>query len=138
MSLKSLSDLLSEIRFRGNYRNTIRFPDANVTPEVQAAFAEFYELVADTNEGYWDTIGTVPTVAATAFAALPSDAWRVRKISRLEGTEYVPMDQIGIDDIDSFSTSKNGRPTAFRLTARGIDRAHVGQSGRGDSCPRAL
>lgn len=121
MSAKSLTDLLAIVRFRGDFRNTIRFPDANLTTEIQAAFAEVYELIADTNEGYWDTLGTVPTVASTAFVALPSDAWRVRKISRLDGTDYIPMMQIGIDDVDSFSTSSTGRPVAYRLTARGAD-----------------
>ncbi len=117
---KSLAEILAIVRFRGDFRNTVRFPAANIETEIQAAWAELYELIADTNEGYWDTTAPLLTVAAQEYVALPSDAWRVRKLSRLDGSDYIPMDQIGIDRIDRFGTS-NGRPVAFRLTARGAD-----------------
>lgn len=119
MSQHSLATIISIIRFRGDMRSTIRFPDANLTTEVQAAWAELYQLIAETNQGYWDDIATGATTAAVAFVALPTGAWSVRKISRLDGTTYEPMDQIGIDDVDTFSVS--GRPIAFRPTARGVD-----------------
>lgn len=119
MSLQSLASIISIVRFRGDMRSSIRFPDANLTTEIQAAWAELYQLVAQTNQGYWDTTATGTTTLAVDFVALPSGCWTVRKISRLEGTTYVPMDQVGIDDIDSFSAS--GRPIAFRPTARGVD-----------------
>lgn len=125
MSAQSLAAIISIVRFRGDMRNTLRFPDANLTTEIQAAWAELYQLVAQTNQGFFDTTATAQTTAPNAdlgifdFVALPTDAWIIRKVSRLDGTSYVPMDQIGIDDIDSFSVS--GRPEAFRPTARGID-----------------
>lgn len=119
MSQHSLATIISIVRFRGDMRSSIRFPDANLTTEIQAAWAELYQLIAQTNQGFWDTTTTSATTNAVDFVALPTGCWTVRKISRLEGTTYVPMDQIGIDDIDSFPAS--GRPVAFRPTARGVD-----------------
>lgn len=120
MSAKSLAEINAIVRFRGDFRSSVRFPDANVNTEIQAAFAELYEAVADTNEGYWDTSATVVTVASTAFVALPSDAWRVRGIDRLDGSDYLELDQVGIADRNRFSITP-GKPCAYRLTARGAD-----------------
>lgn len=119
MSLQSLASIISIVRFRGDMRSSIRFPDANLTTEIQAAWAELYQLIAETNQGFWDTTGTATTTAAVDFVALPTGTWIIRKISRLDGSSYVPIDQIGIDDIDSFSVS--GKPIAFRPTDRGVD-----------------
>lgn len=117
--MKSLADIISIVRFRGDMRSSIRFPDANLTTEIQASWAELYQLIAQTNQGYFDTTDTIDTTAAVAFAPTPSGAWAIRKISRLDGTTYVPMDQIGIDDVDSFPAT--GRPVAFRPSERGVD-----------------
>lgn len=120
MSAVSLADIETAVRFRGGFRSAQRFPPADVQREIQAAWKELYELIADTNQGYWDVKGTVSTVAATDFVALPSDAWRVRKISRLDGNDYIPMDQVGIDCADRYGVTP-GRPSAYTLTARGAD-----------------
>lgn len=117
---KTLAELNAIVRFRGDFRNSIRFPDVNVNSEIQAAFGEFYELVADVNEGYWDTTGTALTTASTAFVALPADAWRVRAIDRFETPDYIELVQIGISDRNWFSATTD-KPRAYRLTARGID-----------------
>lgn len=63
MASKSLADIVAAVRFRGDFRNTVRFPAADLEREVQASFAELYELIANVNEGYWDTDSTVSTVA---------------------------------------------------------------------------
>lgn len=117
---KTLTDLLGILRFRGDMRNTVRFPDANLTTELQAAFAEGYQVIVGQNEGFFDTTGTVPTTAAVAFVALPADAWIVRAVDRVEGVTNVPMPRIGIKDRNKYGTT-NGRPVAHHLTARGID-----------------
>lgn len=117
---KSGSDLISIVRFRGDYRNTVRFPNANLLTEIQAAFAEFYGLVVDANEGYADLDDTLTTTANVGYVALPDGAWRVRAIDRLDGTDYEPLMRVGIKDRNRYGTSTD-RPTAFRLTARGAD-----------------
>jgi hypothetical protein len=118
-TMKSLADIISIVRFRGDMRSSVRFPDANLTTEIQASWAELYQLIAQTNQGYWDTVSTVFTIAGVDYSPLPDSTWIVRKISRLEGTSYVPMDQIGIDEIDNFAPT--GRPFCFRPTERGVD-----------------
>jgi len=125
---KSLTDLISAIRFRGDFRNVVRFPDANITVEAQAAWTELYELIADTNEGYWDVDAQVITVAGQPYVPLPPGTWRVRGIDCLcssgagaNGTDYIELPQIGISDRNRYCSTTFCQPCAYRLTARGAD-----------------
>ncbi len=120
MASKTLAEINAIVRFRGDFRNTLRFPDANVNAEIQAAFGELYELIADTNEGHWDTAANVSTAANTAFVALPADAWRVRGIDRLDSPDFIELEQVGISDRNRYSSTTD-KPRAYRLTARGVD-----------------
>jgi len=117
---KTLSDLITIVRNRGDARNVVRFPDSYLTAELQAAFAEGYELIVQQNEGFFDTLDDVFTVAHQGFALTPSDAWIVRAIDRQDGADFVPLPRIGIKDRLRYGTTE-GRPAAHRLTARGID-----------------
>lgn len=120
MASKSLADILASVRYRGDFRDTIRHPDASLTVEVQAAFAEFYELVASVNEGYWDTSANVPTVANQGYVALPADTWQVRGIDFLDNPGFRELPQIGISERNRYGTTTD-EPRAYRLTARGAD-----------------
>lgn len=117
---KTLADIIAIVRFRGDLRNTIRFPDANLTTEIQAAFAEWYELVVRTNEGYFDTRDIAITTSGSDFVALPDGTWRVRAVDRLDGTDYVNVPRVGVKDRNRFG-SRTGKPLGHRLTNRGID-----------------
>lgn len=117
---KTLAELITILRNRGDARNTVRFPDAYLTGELQAAFAEGYELIVEQNEGFFDTTGNVSTTANVAFVALPATTWIVRAVDRLENTDYVPLPRVGIKDRNRYGPTL-GRPIAHRLTARGID-----------------
>lgn len=119
-SKKNLTDIISIVRFRGDFRNTVRFPDASITPEIQAAWGELYELIADTNEGYWDTDTQIATTTSQSYVELPSDSWRIRGIDRLDGSDYIGLAQVGISDRNRFSSSTD-RPCAYRLSARGAE-----------------
>lgn len=126
MAQRSLSDILAAVRFRGDYRNTIRFPDANLNTEIQAAWGELYELIADTNEGYFDIAANIATTNGQPFVVLdttnglPVPVWRLRALDRLDGSDFIEMPQIGIAQRNRY-TSTNGTPSAYRLTARGAD-----------------
>jgi hypothetical protein len=117
---KTLAEIITIVRFRGDMRNTIRFPDANLTAEIQAAFAEGYELVVMTNSGFYDTTGNVTTTNGVDFVALPTGAWITRALDRVEGNDFVPMPRIGIKDRNRYGTSR-GKPGAHRLSSRGIE-----------------
>lgn len=117
---QTLAQIIASVRFRGDLRNTIRFPDANLTTEIQEAFAEGYQIVADAFEGFFDTSTTTPTVANQAYVALPSGTWRVLAVDRLDGTDYVPVDRIGRKDRNKWG-SRTGKPEGHILTARGVD-----------------
>lgn len=120
MAAITLDTLRATIRFRGDYQNVRKFPDANIDTEIQTSFAEFWQLIAEVHEGYWDTQANVSTVAAQAYAALPSDAWRVQAVDRADGTDWIQLDQVGFEHRNHYGSS-NGRPLAYRLTARGLD-----------------
>lgn len=120
MATKVLADIRAAVRFRGDFRNPQRFPDASIDIEIQAAFAEGYELVADVNEGYFDTQGNVSTAASTAFVALPTGTWRIRGVDRLDGSDFVEMRAVGVADRNRYG-STTGTPEAYRPTARGLD-----------------
>jgi len=120
MSAIDLATLRQIVRFRGDYQNVRKFPDADLDREIQGAFGEFYELVADTNEGWWDASAQVTTVSGQDYVALPADAWRVHGIDLLDSGDWVELLQVGRADRNRFGTDTD-EPEAYRLTARGID-----------------
>lgn len=121
---KTLADLISIVRLRGDARNTTRFPDSYLTTEIQAAFAEGYELIVEQNSGFFDQYDNVTTTAHTGFVALPAGpppCWIVRAVDRLETNgEPVPMPRIGIKDRNRYGITE-GKPGAHRLSSRGIE-----------------
>lgn len=120
---KTLADLISIVRYRGDARNIVRFPDSYLTTEIQAAFAEGYELIAEVNEGFFDQQDTVSTVAHQPYVALPAGpppCWIVRAVDVLSGSTYQPLARVGIKDRNRYGQTE-AMPISHRLTARGID-----------------
>lgn len=121
MASRTPAEIEAQIRFRGDFRTTRRFPAADIQREIQASWTELYELVADVNEGYFDTTASSTTSVGVAFVATPADGWRIRAVDLLmpDGS-VVELQRVGIEDRNRFSPL-TGMPVAFRLTARGID-----------------
>lgn len=120
MALFTLEQIRAVVRFRGDYQNVKKFPNADVNTEIQGAFGAFWELIADTHEGYWDTFASVSTVADQAYVAMPAGTWRVLGLDILEGDEYTQLAQIGVAERNRYGSSTD-QPLAYRLTARGAD-----------------
>jgi hypothetical protein len=120
MALLDVPALRGVIRFRGDYQNVRKFPDADIDREIQSAFENFYQIVADTNQGWFDTTVAAVTVANQAFVTTPADAWRVLGLDLLDGADYVELWQVGLSDRNRFGTDTD-QPVAYRLTARGAD-----------------
>ncbi len=120
MTAFTLAELRSQTRFRGDYQNVRKFSDSDVNLLLQKGFQAFWQLVADAHQGYWDTSANVATTAATAFVALPSDAWRVQGVDIYDGDVTTELFQAGISDRNKFGAT-SAKPVAYRLTARGID-----------------
>lgn len=120
MATYDLSAIRSTVRLRGNYESSIKYTDAYVNTEIQSSWAELYEVIADTHEGWWVKDGTVTTSANVAFVALPADCWRVSGVDLLSGSEYLTLDQVTIADRNRFGTS-NQQPRAYRLSSRGLE-----------------
>lgn len=108
------------IRDRGDYQSSLTFNNTYVNSEAQAAFRELYELVDEVHEGWWDTSGTISTVASQAYVALPTGCWRVRGIDIAVGDDWRELNQIGIADRNRYG-SGTAKPSAYRLSARGAE-----------------
>lgn len=120
MSALTLADIRAQCRFRGDFQNVRKFPDADINALIQKGFQAFWQLVANIHEGYWDTSGNVTTTASTAYVALPSDAWRVLGVDLYDGSEPDELSQVGVSDRNKFGVN-TGKPVGYRLTSRGID-----------------
>lgn len=121
MAVKFLSEIIQTIRDRGDFRNPIKFSDAIITKEAQAAFAELYQMIGKTNEGYFDTYATATTRASIPFVALPSDNWIVRAIDIIDSAGCATaLRQVGIDQRNRYGVTA-GKPCEYRLTSRGAD-----------------
>jgi hypothetical protein len=119
----TLADLEQIIRERGDYLSSLTYTSTYVRKEIQAAWNEFYELMDDTNEGWWNTELEVFTVASQAYIALPADCWRVKALDILDGTEWCDLHPVPIGYRNR--SKATDRPQYYRMTARGADLAPV-------------
>jgi hypothetical protein len=108
------------IRDRGDYSNTRKFTDTYLNTEIQTAFNRFWGIVEEAHQGWWDTEGSISTVASTAYVALPTDAKVVKAIDRVEGSDHIPMDQVSLSERNRYGSS-TGTPLAYRLSSRGAE-----------------
>ncbi len=115
ITLEAIRDI---VRFRGSFENSAKFTDPRLDVEINAAYAELYELMADSNEGFFDTDATTVTVAAQAYVDLPADFWRLRAVDVLVSGRYRELVQVGIDDRNKYQ-STTGCPEAYRTAAGG-------------------
>lgn len=120
MTAYTLAELRAQVRFLGDYQNVQKFPDADVNTLLQKAFKSFWQIVADSHEGHWDTMASVTASANIGFVALPSDAWRIQAIDRLDGVDPIELIQVGVSDRNKWGIS-TGKPQAYRLVARGAN-----------------
>lgn len=118
----TLDDLEHQVRFRGDYKNVRQFPTVDVKREIQLAFGSFYQIVADTHQGWWDTQAEFPCVAQQAFIAPPKalGVWRVQGLDILEGTEWREVTQVPTSYRNTF-TNTYDQPTGYRTSARGLE-----------------
>jgi hypothetical protein len=123
MATKTREQIRDRVRFIGSYENSVKFTNALVNDEIQAALGELYEVMADANEGIFDAAASASTVAAQDYVALPSDFWRLRGVDILIAGKYRELRQIGIADRNRFQTA-SGRPEAYR-TAAGSTRGRI-------------
>ena len=112
--------LRNMIRFRGDYQNIRKFPNADLDKEMQVAFGKFYQIVADSHQGWWDTFAAAATVDEQAYVAMPSGCWRVQAIDILDGGEYRGLSQVGLEHRNRFGTTST-KPEAYRLSSRGAE-----------------
>ncbi len=120
MDAISPEQLRATIRFRGDYQNVRKFPNTELDKEMQVAFAKFYQLVADEHQGWWDTEGTITTVAGQTYLALPPGCWRVQGVDILDGSDYRALSQVGLEHRNRHGATQT-KPETFRTSARGLE-----------------
>lgn len=120
MSALTLADIRGEVRFKGDYQNLRKFPNTDVDKVIQRQFDNFWRLVEETNQGWWDTEGTITTVANQAYVALLADTWLVKAMDRSDSDGWVEMSQVGLNQRNRYA-NVTGKPLSFRLTSRGAE-----------------
>jgi hypothetical protein len=120
MASITLTTVRTAVRERGDLPLARKFTDDFLDREIQASWTALHRLVEEVHEGWWDKEGTVSTVANQRYIALPADCRRVKGIDLLDGTEYIPLDQIGITERNRFGQTTD-KPCAYRLSERGIE-----------------
>jgi hypothetical protein len=120
MSAISRATIRQTIRDRGDYSNTKKFSPAYLNAEIQTAFNRFWGIVDEAHQGWWDTEDTIVTVAGAVYAALPTGAKAVKAIDRLDGTDYIPLNQVSLSERNRYGVTR-GNPVAYRLSARGAE-----------------
>lgn len=121
MTALSRAQVRSTIRLRGDYTNVRRFSNDYLNTEIQTAFGHFWRIVDEAHQGWWDTEGSLATVAELAYVALAADMKVIKGVDRLDGGQYEPLAQIGLADRHRFDSSGTGKPIAYRLSARGVE-----------------
>lgn len=115
MATVSLSTLRTRVRVLGNYENSARFTDAWLTEQVNVGLGELYEIIAKTNEGYFDVEATTTTIAANANVTLPADFLHLRGVDISINGTWCELAQIGIQERNRYQTP--GQPVAYRTSA---------------------
>lgn len=99
----TLSQLRIYIRNRVEMDSSTYVSDNMINHWVNDANSELYDAIVDTNEDYALSTNDITTVADTKEYNLPSDMYRLRAVSRIEGDyEY---------DIPRYSLRQRGRRT---------------------------
>ncbi len=119
MAEYTLEQIRGIIRFRGDYQNVRKFPNTSVDQEAQIAFGKFYQLVAEANQGWWDTQDTVTTTANIAYVAPPTNTWQVKGVDLLDG-DYRELRQVSHTERNRFGNT-TAMPEMYFLSARGIE-----------------
>lgn len=120
MSSISRATIRDTIRFRGDYQNVRKFPNADLNKEIQTKFDKFWQLIEKEHQGWWDKQGDVSTVLNQAYIALPADCWVLKAVDRMDGTEPNEMAKVGVAARNRFGTSAS-QPLAYRRSSRGLE-----------------
>lgn len=116
MATVTLATLRGRVQALGNYENSARFTSSFLNDQINAALGELYELIAATNEGYFDTAATTTTVAGNANVTLPSDFLHLRGVDLQVGGTWIELRQIGIQERNMYQNA-GGQPLAYRVSA---------------------
>lgn len=124
MPSKTLAQLRTAIRNKGDYPVSLVFTDTVVTGYVNEAIAELVRIVGSAYEGYYDTTATVSTVAGTQTVNLPSDFLKLRALDRqIDSEHFTPLDRVTLKE--TYSMGGRGMPRGYMLhggTAPGVIR----------------
>lgn len=110
----TLSTLRTSVRKLGDYENSSRITDAFLTEVINRSLADYYELMSNSHQGYFDKVGTVSTVANTQTVNLPSDFYDLRAIDRdLGSSRFVPLRRLSM--IETYRYPGTGTPVGYML-----------------------
>lgn len=112
----NLGELRTLARQRADMVNSDFVSDAEVNGYVNASLAELHDIIVNTFDDYVTT-STTFTLSSSNSYALPSDLLKLRMLSILDGTRYVPLRALPL--------AERWRYTGSTAYSRGYDRRYV-------------
>jgi len=111
---RTLTQLISDVRVEGDYNRSTVFTDAILTRWINQAIAKVYNLLAAQDPDLYATEGSLSTVAAQDYVALPSDFYKLLRldIETSSGTysrlfKYALVEENNYQDIISSATTES-------------------------------
>lgn len=88
MTAITLATLRTRARQLGDYENSTVFTDAVMTPWVNEAIGDYFDILDEHFDGYRDTTGSLSTTAGAANVALPAGMLKLRSVEIQIGGRY--------------------------------------------------
>lgn len=113
MTAITLATLRTRARQLGDYENSTVFTDAVMTPWVNEAIGDYFDLLDEHFDGYRDTTGTVTTTAGVATVALPAAFLKARAVDILDGGTYRQLRRFQPSGQTLGFDGSTGRPVGY-------------------------
>ena len=88
MTAITLATLRTRARQLGDYENSTVFTDAAMTPWVNEAIGDYFDILDEHFDGYRDTTGSLSTTAGFANVSLPAGMLKLRSVEIQIGGRY--------------------------------------------------
>lgn len=110
----TLAQMRDRVRFLGDFVNSRKFTDAIIDREVNSAVEDTWNVLVSARPDYYTTEQLPSTVAGADSVALAADFFRLRKVEIADGTRWIHLKRIELNETHRYSTSQ-ARPTRYRL-----------------------
>lgn len=118
-----ISDIINRVRLKGDYENSSVFSDATMLAFVNEQIAPVYDLLVQTNAGYYEDNATIAVLANAAYATLPTTFYKLCRadVSTDGGTTWRKLRPVALTQINRYTQA--GVPVGYRMQT--LDRLYL-------------